>query len=100
MYNKHTFEERLTPIERFLSGEPAQRIAKELGLSNVKIQIYTTLYEAFGEDGFRRRPNIRPAFALKLQVVQDYQEHCLSLSAAAVGNSNNLKKQQQNEKTS
>lgn len=84
MYKKHTFEERLLAVQRYLSGESSNSISIDLGINNKLIPIYVAQYKKYGEEGLRKQPNVRATYSLKLQVVQDYHEHCLSLAEIVV----------------
>jgi len=84
MRKKHTFEERLLAVQRYLSGDYAKQIEKDLGLGEHYIPIYVAKYKAFGEQGLRKQLNIRPTYMLKLQIVQEYTEHSLSLAEIIV----------------
>lgn len=84
MYKKHTFEERLIAVQRYLTGESSRRISQDLGINLYDIIVYVAKYNMYGEAGLRKQPNIRPTYSLKLQVVQDYHEHCLSLAKIVV----------------
>ena len=84
MYIKHTFSERLLSVQRYLSGDPCALIARELGLRETDIPIYVALYNKYGELGLHKQPNVRASYRLKLQVVDDYQEHLLSLADIVV----------------
>ena len=84
MYKKHTFEERLLSVQRYLSGESSWQISLDLGIDHQEIPVYVAKYKTYGENGLRKQRNVRPTYSLKLQVVQDYHEHDLSLAEIVV----------------
>ncbi len=65
IYKKHTFDERLLCVERYLSGESARSIERELGIHHNGVLLYAAKYERFGAEGLCKQPNVRPTYALK-----------------------------------
>ena len=84
MRKKHTFEERLLCVQRYLNGESATSISKDIGIDDHYIVLFAARYKQSGELGLKRQPNVRSTYELKLQVVQDFEKKTLYLSDIVV----------------
>lgn len=80
MYRKHTFEEKLLAVQRYLNGEGSSKeIGRDLGLDHHDVIIYSLRYKRLGEDGLRRQPYVIATYEQKLDILRQYKENCISL---------------------
>jgi transposase len=54
MRKKHSFEVRLLVVHRYLNGDSAKQIEKDLGVGENYSPIYVAKYKVFGEEGLRK----------------------------------------------
>ena len=80
---KHSFEEKLIVVKRYLSGESATSLEHEYGIDHHDVVMYVNRYVRYGEDGLRLRVSKVTPVEVKMQAAKEYLEHCLSLPELA-----------------
>ena len=84
--SKHSIEERLAAVQRYLNGEASTFIARQTGIDHHDIIVYALRYQRNGMSGLedlRRRVWTKEE---KLKVINAYLEESLTLEEIAVLN--------------
>ena len=80
---KHSLEEKLIVVKRYLSGDSATSLEHEYGIDHHDVVMYVNRYVRYGEDGLRPRVSKVTPVEVKMQAVREYLEHCVSLPELA-----------------
>lgn len=77
---KYTFGNKLYIVSIVKGGYPISRISQESHLNENKILEWVRLYDIYGEEGLRKRPNIRATPEFKEQLVREILEKGIPLA--------------------
>ena len=81
--NKHSLEEKLLVVQRYLSGESASSLESVYGIDHHDVIMYVNRYARYGKDGLKPRVSRVTPLEVKMQAVREYLEHCASLPELA-----------------
>lgn len=83
MTKRHSIQERLVAVTRYLNGEPSTLVAKQTGIDHHDIISYAKRYERDGLAGLEDRPKIHRTSMEKKAVVEEYLRESLTLEEIA-----------------
>ena len=80
---KHSLEEKMIVVKRYLSRESATSLEHEYGIDHHDVVMYVNRYARYGEDGLKPRVSKVTPLEVKMQAAREYLEHCVSLPELA-----------------
>lgn len=81
---KHSIEERLAAVQRYLNGEASTLIAKQTGIDHHDIIVYAMRYQREGMAGLEDRLRRERTQKEKLEAINDYLKESLTLEEIAI----------------
>ena len=80
---KHSLEEKLVVVSRYLAGESSTSLEREFGIDHHDVVMYADRYSRYGEEGLMPRVSKVTPLKVKIKAAREYLEHCLSLPELA-----------------
>lgn len=81
---KHSIEERLAAVQRYLNGEASTLIARQTGIDHHDIIVYAMRYQREGMAGLEDRLRRDKSKQEKLNAINEYLKESLTLEEIAV----------------
>lgn len=81
---KHSIEERLAAVQRYLNGEASTLIARQTGIDHHDIIVYAMRYQREGMAGLEDRLRQDKSKQEKLNAINEYLKESLTLEEIAV----------------
>lgn len=81
---KHSIEERLVAVQRYLNGEASTLIARQTGIDHHDIIVYAMRYQKDGMGGLEDRLRRDKSKQEKIDIVNEYLKESLTLEEIAV----------------
>ena len=81
---RHSIEERLAAVQRYLNGEASTLIAKQTGIDHHDIIVYAMRYQREGMAGLEDRLRRERTQKEKLEAINDYLKESLTLEEIAI----------------
>ena len=74
MYKKHSYEERLSAVQKCLEGYAPRSVGRQMGIEPSDVRVWLARYQKEGSAGLRKHPMKHADFAEKCRIVCEYAE--------------------------